>query len=42
MACNGNFVAKYDWQVNKAKTFTDRKKAFKKGYKKHKGKNNFL
>lgn len=42
MAYNGNFVAKYDWQVNKAKTFTDRKKAFKKGYKKHKGKNNFL
>lgn len=33
-----NFVAKYDWQVNKAKTFTDRKKAKKKGYSKHKAK----
>lgn len=42
MAYNGNFVAKYDWQVNKAKTFIDRKGLFKRGYKKHKGKNNFL
>lgn len=33
---DGNFVAKYDWRVNKAKTFTDRKKAAKAGYKKHK------
>lgn len=34
-----NFVAKYDWQVNKAKTFVDRKKESKKGYTKHKTKN---
>lgn len=33
---NGNFVAKYNWRVNKAKTFVDRKKASKAGYKKHK------
>lgn len=33
---DGNFVAKYDYQVNKAKTFKDRKKAMKKGYRKHK------
>lgn len=42
MAYSGNFVAKYDWQVNKAKTFIDRKRLLKRGYKKHKGKNNFL
>ena len=30
MASSENFVAKYNWQVNKAKTFTDRKKAMKK------------
>ena len=36
---NGNFVAKYDWRVNKAKVFKDRKKKKKKGYSKHK--NNF-
>lgn len=36
MASSENFVAKYNWQVNKAKTFTDRKKAMKKGYQKHK------
>lgn len=35
---NGNFVAKFDHLVNKAKTFKDRKKAFKKGYMKHKNK----
>lgn len=35
---NRNFVAKYDWQVNKAKTFVDRKKESKKGYMKHKAK----
>lgn len=34
----GNFVAKYDHVVNKAKTFKDRKKALKRGYSKHKGK----
>ncbi len=34
----GNFVAKYDWQVNKARTFVDRKKELKKGYRKHRGK----
>lgn len=32
-----NFVAKYDILVNKAKVFTDRKKALKRGYRKHKG-----
>ena len=32
---NSNFVAKYNWRVNKAKTFTDRKKATKRGYVKH-------
>lgn len=32
-----NFVAKYDILVNKAKIFTDRKKALKRGYRKHKG-----
>lgn len=32
---NSNFVAKYNWRVNKAKTFTDRKKAMKRGYIKH-------
>lgn len=34
----GNFIAKYNWQVNKAKTFVDRKKDNKKGYVKHKNK----
>lgn len=33
---SGNFVAKYDWRVNKAKVFKDRKKALKKGETKHK------
>ncbi len=32
---NGNFVAKYDWRVNKASVHKDRKKALKKGYRKH-------
>lgn len=35
---SGNFVAKYNYIVNKAKTFKDRKKALKRGYTKHKGK----
>lgn len=34
----GNFIAKYNWQVNKAKTFVDRKKDKKNGYVKHKNK----
>lgn len=33
---SGNFVAKYNWKVNKAKVFKDRKKAMKRGYVKHK------
>lgn len=33
---NGNFVAKYDWRVNKAKVFKDRKKAMKRGESKYK------
>ena len=36
MPSDRNFVAKYDWRVNKAKTFVNRKKAMKKGYQKHK------
>ena len=36
-----NFVAKYDILVNKAKIFTDRKKALKRGYRKHKGNETF-
>lgn len=36
MSSDRNFVAKYDWRVNKSKTFVDRKKEMKKGYKKHK------
>lgn len=32
-----NYVAKYARQFNKAQTMTDRKKAKKKGYRKHKG-----
>ena len=31
-----NFIAKYDYLVNTAKTFKDRKKEFKKGKKKYK------
>ncbi|ASV44100.1 hypothetical protein PBI_SCTP2_85 [Salicola phage SCTP-2] len=31
-----NFVAKHAKKVNKAEPFTDRKKAMKKGYSKHK------
>ena len=31
----GNFVAKYDYRVNKAKVFKDRKKAAKRVYSKH-------
>jgi hypothetical protein len=33
-----NFVAKHANKFNKAATFTDRKKAAKKGYAKHKSK----
>ena len=32
-----NFVQKHSLEQNKAQTFTDRKKAKKKGYQKHKG-----
>lgn len=32
-----NFVCKYDLRLNKTKVFTDRKKALKRGYIKHKG-----
>ncbi|MGN0914973.1 MAG: hypothetical protein ACI4NE_01285 [Succinivibrio sp.] len=32
-----NFVQEYSLQFNKAQIFTDRKKAMKKGYRKHKG-----
>lgn len=31
----GNFVAKYDHCINKAKVFKDRKKAMKSGYSKY-------
>ncbi len=34
-----NFVAKHARTFNKAHVFTDRKKALKKGYRKHKGAN---
>lgn len=33
-----NFVAKYDYLINTAKTFKDRKKEFKKGIEKYKEK----
>lgn len=32
---SGNFIAKYNWLVNKAKTYRDRKKDLKRGYIKH-------
>lgn len=32
-----NYVAKHARTFNKAHTFTDRKKATKRGYRKHKG-----
>lgn len=32
-----NLVAKHSRQFNKAHVFTDRKKASKRGYRKHKG-----
>lgn len=32
---NRNFIAKYNWQINKAKTFKDKKKALKRGYAKY-------
>jgi len=31
-----NVVHKYAWELNKSQPFTDRKKAKKKGYQKHK------
>ena len=31
-----NFIAKYDYLINTAKTFKDRKKEFKKGKEKYK------
>jgi hypothetical protein len=37
---NRNYVAKNALKYNKAVTHTDKKKAIKKGYSKHKGKYN--
>ncbi|QHJ78862.1 MAG: hypothetical protein [Caudoviricetes sp.] len=37
-----NYVAKYANEFNKAQTHTDKKKADKRGYEKHKGNKNVL